>query len=147
LFSQTTEYALRAVAFVAGQSPRACTTDEISRATQVPPAYLSKVIQALARGGVLASRRGVGGGVSLAKETCQITILDIVNAVDPLQRIKRCPIGLAAHGVQLCPLHRRVDDAIAQVEQAFASTTLAEMLAEEAQARQQKCRFPRVKSQ
>lgn len=146
MFSQTTEYALRAVAFVAGQAPRACTTEEISRATQVPPAYLSKVIQALARGGVLTSRRGAGGGVSLAKETCQITILDIVNSVDPLQRITRCPIGLAAHGVQLCPLHRRVDDAIAQVEAAFASTTLAEMLAEEKQSPQQKCRFPRVKS-
>ena len=54
----------------------------------------------------------------------------MVNAVEPIQRIKTCPLGLAAHGVRLCPLHRRLDDALAPVEEAFGETTLAEVLAE-----------------
>ena len=40
----------------------------------------------------------------------EVTILDVVNAVDPIQRIKTCPLGLKTHGVRLCPLHRRMDD-------------------------------------
>jgi hypothetical protein len=45
-------------------------------------------------------------------------------------RIKHCPLGLAAHGVNLCPLHKRVDQALAMVEEAFRNSTLAEVLAE-----------------
>ena len=45
MFSQTVEYALRAVCFLAGQAPVARTTDQIATATRVPKAYLSKVLQ------------------------------------------------------------------------------------------------------
>jgi Rrf2 family nitric oxide-sensitive transcriptional repressor len=130
MFSQTVEYALRAVVHLAAESPRARTTDQIATATLVPKAYLSKVLQALVRGGVVKSQRGLGGGISLAQPPESLTILQVVNAVEPIVRIASCPLGLAAHGVNLCPLHRRVDNALAMVEQAFHSTTLAEVLAE-----------------
>ena len=130
MLSQSVEYALRAVVYLAGQSPRARTTAEMAAATRVPPAYLSKIVQGLVRGGVLRSQRGIGGGVSLVKKPDELTILEVVNAVDPIQRIKYCPLGLAGHGVRLCPLHARLDRALASVESAFAGTTLAEVLAE-----------------
>jgi Rrf2 family protein len=130
MFSKTVEYALRAVAHLAYEAPSARTTEQISHATRVKPAYLSKVLQALSRAGVVKSQRGVGGGITLAKPAADLTILEVVNAVDPIPRIKTCPLGLKAHGVRLCPLHRRMDDAIATVEAAFAGTTLAEVLAE-----------------
>jgi len=130
MLSQSVEYALRAVVYLAGQSPRARTTAEMAAATRVPPAYLSKIVQGLVRGGVLKSQRGIGGGVSLVKKPDELTILEVVNAVDPIQRIKYCPLGLAGHGVRLCPLHARLDRALASVESAFAGTTLAEVLAE-----------------
>jgi Rrf2 family protein len=128
VLSQTVEYALRAVVQLAYVAPNACTTAELATVTQVPPAYLAKVLQALVRAGVVSSQRGVGGGVSLLKDAEKLTILDIVNAVDPIQRIKTCPLELSTHGTQLCPLHRRLDAALAQVEQAFRSTTLAEVI-------------------
>lgn len=130
MFSKTVEYALRAVAHLAYEAPNARTTEQISDATRVKPAYLSKVLQALSRAGVVKSQRGVGGGIMLAKRPEELTILEVVNAVDPIQRIKTCPLGLKTHGVRLCPLHRRMDDALATVEAAFAGTTLAEVLAE-----------------
>src|SRR6059058_3022257 len=130
MFSQTVEYALRAVVHLASKSPEAQTTDQIAAATRVPRAYLSKVLQGLARGGIVASHRGLGGGVTLNESPEQLTILQVVNAVEPLQRIRSCPLGLAAHGVRLCPLHRRLDEALAAVERAFGRTTLAEVLAE-----------------
>jgi len=130
MFSQTVEYALRAVVYLADRAPQAGTTDDIAAATLVPKAYLSKVLQGLARAGVVQTHRGVGGGVTLVKTPEDLTILEVVNAVEPIQRIRTCPLGLAAHGVKLCPLHRRMDQALAHVENAFSKTTLAEVLAE-----------------
>lgn len=130
MFSQTVEYALRAVVYLAYESPEARTTEQIHTATKVKRAYLSKILQGLARKGIVQTQRGVHGGISLAKPPQELTILDVVNAVEPIERIKACPLGLEAHGVRLCPLHKRMDAALASVEQALGSTTLAEVLAE-----------------
>jgi Rrf2 family protein len=144
VFSQTVEYALRAVVHLASRSPEAQTTDQIASVTRVPRAYLSKVIQGLARGGIVQSQRGLGGGVTLSISPDRLTILQVINAVEPIERIRTCPLGLAAHGVRLCPLHRRLDNALALVEEAFASTTLAEVLAEPSRS-VPLCPFPNVK--
>lgn len=130
MFSQTVEYALRAVVHLAYEAPAARTTAQIADATQVPRDYLAKILQGLAKKGIVTTQRGVGGGVALAKEPAELTILDVVNAVEPIGRYATCPLGLKTHGVRLCPLHRRVDDAMALVEDAFRKTTLAEVLAE-----------------
>jgi len=130
MFSQTVEYALRAVVHLADQSPAPRTTEQIAAATLVPKAYLSKVIQGLCRANIVQSKRGIGGGVALVKSPSELTILDVVNAVEPIGRIRECPLGLKAHGVRLCPLHHRMDKALALVEAAFRETTLAEILAE-----------------
>jgi Rrf2 family transcriptional regulator, nitric oxide-sensitive transcriptional repressor len=131
MFSKTVEYALRAVCHLAYEAPNARTTEQIADATRVESStYLSKVLQELVRKGVVKSQRGVGGGITLAKPAEELTILEVVNAVEPIERIKSCPLGLKTHGVRLCPLHRRLDDALATVEAAFAKTTLAEILAE-----------------
>lgn len=130
MFSQTVEYALRAMVHLAQHAPSPRTTDEIAAATRVPKPYLSKVLQGLRRAGLIAMRRGIGGGVALAGRPQDTTILQVVEAVEPIGRIATCPLGLEAHGTNLCPLHRRLDDALAQVEEAFRNSTLAEVLAE-----------------
>ena len=144
MISQTVEYALRAAVHLASKAPEAQTTDEIAVVTRVPRAYLSKVLQSLSRGGIVQSQRGLGGGMTLAKPAEGITILEVLNAVEPIQRIRTCPLGLAAHGVHLCPLHRRLDDALATVEEAFANSTLAEILAEPSRSTPL-CAFPSLK--
>jgi Rrf2 family protein len=144
VFSQTVEYALRAAVHLASEAPQARTTDQIAQATRVPRAYLSKVLQGLARAGLVKSQRGLGGGMALGKPAEEVTILAVVNAVEPLQRIRTCPLGLAAHGVHLCPLHSRLDRALATVEEALGRTTLAEVLAEPTRS-VPLCAFPRAK--
>jgi Rrf2 family nitric oxide-sensitive transcriptional repressor len=130
MFSQTVEYALRAVVHLAYESPDARTTDQIAAATKVPKAYLAKTLHNLVKKGVLRSQRGLGGGMTLAAPPEQLTILDVVNAVEPIRRIVTCPLDLPTHGVRLCPLHKRMDAALAAVEAAFGGTTLAEVLSE-----------------
>src|SRR5690242_17385674 len=134
MISQTVEYALRAAVYLADQAPQARTTDQIAQVTRVPHAYLAKVLQNLARAGLVTSQRGLHGGFVLSKPPDRLTILEVINAVDPIRRIRECPLGIATHGNILCPLHRRLDDALASVEQAFAQSTLAEILAEPARS-------------
>jgi Rrf2 family transcriptional regulator, nitric oxide-sensitive transcriptional repressor len=130
MFSNTVEYALRAIVYLAYEAPAARTTAQVSAATKIPKDYLAKILQGLAKKKIVTTQRGVGGGVSLTRTPDELTILDVVNAVEPIARIESCPLGLAAHGVRLCPLHKRMDAAMATVEKAFRDTTLAQILAE-----------------
>ncbi len=134
MFSQTAEYALRAVVFLAAQDGAPRTTQEIARATQVPTGYLSKVMQGLGRARLVLSQRGLHGGFTLARPAAELTVLDIIQAVDPIQRIRSCPLGLKGH-INLCPLHRRLDQAMKLVEEALRQSSIAELLAEPERAR------------
>ena len=129
MISQTAEYALRAIVFLAMNSGAAYTTQQISASTKVPSAYLSKVLKSLVRAELIQSQRGIGGGFTLTKSAEQITILEVLNAVDPLQRIRTCPLGIEAHGTTLCALHKRLDDATAVIEKAFRDSTIGDLLA------------------
>jgi Rrf2 family protein len=134
MFSQTVEYALRAMIHLAQQAPTPRTTEQIALATKVPAAYLAKVMHSLGQAGLVKAQRGIGGGATLRKAPADISILEIINAVDPIRRIATCPLELPSHGVHLCPLHKRVDDAMASVEDAFRRSNLAEILAEPTQS-------------
>ena len=130
MFSSTAEYALRAAAFLAQQSKGLTSSQAISEATKVPRGYLSKVLNDLVNAGIIDSRRGPSGGFALSRPASRITVLEVVNAVDPIHRIRECPLGLKEHKRRLCPLHRRMDEAIALVEQTFGRSTLAEMISD-----------------
>jgi Rrf2 family protein len=135
MFTQTTEYALRAVVYLASQAGQPRTAQQIAEATAVPHReYMAKVLQGLNRAGLVQSQRGLHGGFSLARPATELTVLDVVQAVEPLQRIRGCPLGIAGH-INLCPLHRRLDQAIALVEDALRRSTIAELLTEPSQAR------------
>ena len=130
MLSQTAEYALRTVVFLGTLRDRPATTSQIAAATRVPVGYLSKILNNLVRAGIVSSQRGPGGGSMLAKTPTELTVYDVVSAIAPLPRIQTCPLGLASHGTTLCPLHRRLDDAMATVEQAFRESRIADLLAE-----------------
>ena len=128
MISQTVEYALRAVVTIAQQDGVPCTARRISELTQVPLAYLSKLMQGLVRGGIVDSQRGLHGGFVLAKDPKELTILEIVQVVDPIRRIHHCPLTIESHGSTLCPLHRRLDQAIESTERILGEATVADML-------------------
>ena len=130
MFSQTTEYALRAVVWLAAHPAQPQTTQQIAATTRVPAGYLSKVLQALGRANLVNSQRGLYGGFTLTRSADTISVLEVVNAVDPIQRIVTCPLGLKSHGRELCALHKRLDGAIAHIERAFSESTIADLLAE-----------------
>jgi Rrf2 family protein len=128
MLPKTAEYALRAVVWLGRAPLEPESAERLSEATQVPRRYLHKVLQDLVRSGLVRSQSGPGGGYALAREAEAITILDVVNAVAPLERIRRCPLGISAHR-QLCPLHAELDRAYAATEEAFGRVTIARLLA------------------
>jgi Rrf2 family protein len=132
MISQTVEYSLRAVVALAQRGGEPCTAQRISELTEVPGPYLAKLMQGLVRSGLVHSRRGLHGGFVLAKSPQELTIWDVVDAVEPFQRIRSCPLRIGAHSTGLCPLHRRLDDAMETVERSFRETTVAELLADSA---------------
>ncbi|CAN5168603.1 Rrf2 family transcriptional regulator [soil metagenome] len=142
MISQTAEYAMRAVVFLARNDKKFFSTEQIAKATQVPAAYLSKVLQPLTRQGLVQAQRGPSGGYSLLRSADTITLLEIVNSVDPIKRIEKCPLGLDAHGFELCPLHKELDGAVAAVETAFARTTIDQLVNRKSKVEQSPCDFP-----
>ncbi len=128
MLSQTVEYALRAIVHLAGLEPgKAVNSESIAEQTKVSQGYLAKILRDLVVAGLITSQRGPNGGFTLARPAGSISMLDVVNAVDPLQRVTKCPLGNPLH-VELCPLHRRLDDATAMIEGEFRRTTIAEVV-------------------
>jgi Rrf2 family protein len=133
MISRTVEYALRAVVCLAGHAPASLSAGRVSAETGVPVSYLSKVLQSLVRGGLVAATRGARGGYAFAGKPASVTVLGVVNAIEPVERIESCPAGLKWHGGnggRLCPLHRCIDSAAGEVERTFGSKTIADLLAE-----------------
>ncbi|MEM9382884.1 MAG: Rrf2 family transcriptional regulator [Planctomycetota bacterium] len=126
--TQTAEYALRAVVWLAQHPGEPQTKTQIADATQVPSSYLPKVFQPLVRGGLITGQRGLGGGYTLVKDPEEISMLDVINEVDPIQRIETCPLDLASHGTRLCPLHTVLNQIIVHEERKLGQTKIAEVL-------------------
>jgi len=129
MFSQTAEYALRAVVWLASRQGKPQTAQQIAQATQVPAGYLAKLMGGLSRAGLVHSQRGLHGGFTLVRPAGKLSVLDVVQAVDPVRRIRSCPLGIKGH-INLCPLHQRLDRAVAMVEKALGESTIAELLRE-----------------
>jgi Rrf2 family protein len=132
MISQTAEYALRVVVYLAAQDGKPLVTRDIASGTRIPEGYLAKVLQQLARAGLVQSQRGLHGGFMLAIDPQRLTVYDVVQVVDPVRRITSCPLGLPSHSDRLCPLHRRLDDAAKLVEKAFRDSSIAQLLREPA---------------
>ncbi|MGN6555816.1 MAG: Rrf2 family transcriptional regulator [Verrucomicrobiota bacterium] len=128
LISRTSEYALRAIIWLVQEPEQSQTTRQIATGTRTPPDYVSKVLQLLSKAGLVRSQRGLGGGFRLAGDPATLTVLDVINAVDPLERIHTCPLGLKAHGTNLCPLHCGLNEVVLQMETSFGKTKLTDLL-------------------
>jgi Rrf2 family protein len=128
MISKTSEYALRAMVFLAENSTSPSPLQDIAATTQVPPGYLSKVLQQLVRAGLLTSQRGLGGGFTLTRPPSELSVYEVVQSVDPINRIRECPLKLPEHKDELCALHRRLDDVMEMVEHSFRLTSVADLL-------------------
>jgi Rrf2 family transcriptional regulator, iron-sulfur cluster assembly transcription factor len=107
MFSQTSEYALRALSILA-RYPRDqfVLVGTLSSNAELPHHYLSKILQNLVRMNVLQSRKGSRGGFRLARDPNDIVLYDVINAIENLGHTRHCLLGLAECTDEgACPLH------------------------------------------
>lgn len=128
MFSVTAEYALRAVMYLALHSGKPSTGRDIAEGTNSPVRYMSRVLRDLTSARVLRAFRGPSGGFELARDASEISVLDVVNVVDPVRRIDRCPLGISSHGRNLCRLHQRLDESIGLLERVLATSPITDLL-------------------
>ena len=128
MFSQTTEYALRAMACLAMAPDELVPTSTLAERTKVPANYLAKVLQQLASGGLIKGRRGVGGGYKLAKDSRTRPRYwrssTRWGSCDGSNRAR----GILGHGNNLCSLHRAIDNATGAVMKLFGDVTLKQLV-------------------
>ena len=85
------DYAVRAMVYLAqlGAERRAATS-QIAQEKQIPPSFLAKIVSQLSVAGLLQTSRGAHGGVSLARSPDEITLLDVVEAIDGPILLNEC---------------------------------------------------------
>jgi Rrf2 family protein len=106
LYSSAAEYAIRALTQLAlneiefGQ-PKPSPVKELAEREAIPQHFLGKVFQTLVRAGILSSMRGPHGGFALARPASQITLYEIVQAIDGTAALDRCVIGLPGAAIAI----------------------------------------------
>lgn len=86
--NRQTDYALRAVLYLA--SHPLANISEVAEAQYVPQDFLAKIMQKLAKAGIVKTHRGIGGGISLARSASEINMLQIVEAMEGPLSLNRC---------------------------------------------------------
>ena len=129
-YTAASGYAVRALTYLAlrPKGEERCLVRDIAEATELPQHFLGKVLQDLARAGVLKSWKGPGGGFSLARPPEQITLFQIVEVFGEGAEFDRCAVGFAqCSDERPCTLHDAWKATRATVRQYLERTTLAQM--------------------
>ena len=107
MLNQTSEYALRAMVYMTRlNEPGYAGVKDIAAATGVPANYLAKILQQLAKGGILESQKGFGGGFRIAQPLGKINLQAIVGPLEDTSKFHRCVLGQRECSDELaCPLH------------------------------------------
>jgi Rrf2 family protein len=96
IYSRSAEYAIRAFVHLAGvEDGKYAMVKQIAEKADIPSHFLAKILQQLARKGFLRSSKGPTGGFCLRIPASELSLLQIVDAVDGLSDYERCPAGMA----------------------------------------------------
>ncbi len=94
--SQTTGYAILALACLEDCQDRLVRAKEIAGCTGIPLPYLSKILHALGKVGIIVTKRGYGGGFALARPAERINLLEVAEAVEGESWLPKCLLGLTS---------------------------------------------------
>lgn len=138
MFSKTTEYAFRASVFLCEAKGRRVPAQEIAAATHVPVRYMSKVLQTLTEAGLIESQRGPSGGFWITRDPVDMSLLDVVQAIAPLERMSAgASNGNGDHNgfqADMRRLYKELDSLVEIAVKKLAGTSLDSLMAEDAEA-------------
>jgi Rrf2 family protein len=130
ILSKACTYGLRAVLYIASApSGTYVTSRAISDDLGLPYPFFAKVVQTLARADVLSSQRGPSGGVALARAASEISLAEVVRAIDGTALFTECVLGLPGCGQEKpCPLHTQWTSTRDRIHRLFETATIASLM-------------------
>ncbi|UCF80555.1 MAG: Rrf2 family transcriptional regulator [Acidobacteriota bacterium] len=129
LYSKTCEYAIRALTCLASK-PQGdyMTIKDIAQEEGLPPYFLSKILQILARHKILDSAKGPTGGFALARPKKEIFLSEIVFSIEGEDVYERCAVGfLECNDETPCPMHEIWTCVRDQILEYLKITSLAQL--------------------
>jgi Rrf2 family protein len=128
--SRAGEYGVLGIAYIAQQDKDICFIREIAEAWDLPESFLAKILQKLAKAGILNSHKGNMGGFSLARPAEEISIGEIIESVQGPIIINWCELDEGVcHRFEDCLLERIVHEATMKVREVFSDYTVADLAA------------------
>jgi Rrf2 family protein len=128
------KYAIRAMAYIAAREDptEPISAAEVAEAETIPPYYLAKVLQDLARAGILSSVRGRGGGFKMLREPHEIHVMEILQAVENIKKLTTdCVLGLDDCNADVpCPMHSTWETFRDRLLGQLADMTVADLVVE-----------------
>ncbi|RNI24137.1 RrF2 family transcriptional regulator [Rufibacter latericius] len=131
MLSKTTEYALRAIVYIALNDARSLRVGikEIAKELELPTHFMGKILQDLARKGIIASMKGPGGGFFLHRSANDISILEVVRTIDGLEAFRKCGMGMKeCSDTHPCPLHNDIQHYRRQLLTTFSDKTIQNLV-------------------
>ncbi|MDP1545577.1 MAG: Rrf2 family transcriptional regulator [Anaerolineales bacterium] len=124
------DYAVRAVLHLANSGGQRTATSMIAEEQRIPPSFLAKIISQLSIAGLLHTSRGARGGVTLAREPKDVTLLEVIEAIDGPIQLNECVGDAAACSFdENCPLRPVWCEAQEELVNRLRSTNFADMAA------------------
>jgi Rrf2 family protein len=99
MITKKTEYAIRALSELASDPGRRMTANQVAQRQEIPPKYLPQIVSELSQAGLLHSVRGYGGGIRLGRPAHEITLMQVIEAVQGPPILVDCQFGAGE-----CPL-------------------------------------------
>jgi Rrf2 family iron-sulfur cluster assembly transcriptional regulator len=129
IYSRSAEYAIRAFVYLA-QVPdgKYAMVKNIAEECEIPTHFLAKILQQLARKGFLRSSKGPTGGFALRKSPDDITLLELVDAIDGLAEYERCPSGMTECNDEApCGMHESWKELRSRIIGYLEGTTISDV--------------------
>ncbi|MBM4165317.1 MAG: Rrf2 family transcriptional regulator [Ignavibacteria bacterium] len=129
IFSKSCEYALQSMLYIARKAKnQPILLRDISTELNIPYHFLSKVLQNLVRDGLVVSHRGINGGFFLGRSAEEITLFDIICAIEGKTFFDNCILGFPKCSDEYpCPAHFQWKDAKSILLEVFQRKTVAEL--------------------
>jgi len=129
LMTRDTDYAIRAMCFIAQKKEKIISVSELFEKTRIPRPFLRKILQILNNKGLLKSYKGKGGGFQLNNISREISLLDLIEAFQgPFELNKHIFKNKLCMHVKKCKLKKKIDNIEKKVKEELRKITLASLI-------------------
>ncbi len=127
--TRAADYAVRVIVHLSSQPDRSrVSLAELAASVDVPPTFLSKVLQRLVKAGLIASRRGKHGGFELARDVASVSLLDVLDALDSVPTLNACVVPKGCARSATCGAHVIWLEAQEQLREVLAGASFARIV-------------------